>query len=440
MQKNTPKDDYFDESVTFESLDIHPLILKELKKLNYKYPTKIQRETFPYSLKDKDIIGLAETGSGKTLSFVLPMVQSLLTNKRSFYGLILSPTRELCLQIQEHINALASGLGITSCVIVGGLDLMAQAVALVNKKPNIIVATPGRMLHHLENTKGFSLDKLGTLVLDEADKLLSMNFEDALDKILSCLPKKRRTFLFSATMTNKVNKLQRASLRNPVKVEVSSSKHQTVSTLTQNYIFLPHKFKEAYLTELINVNMGKSCIVFVSTCKGVIRTVLFLRNLGFDCVPIHGQMTQVKRINALSKFKSNQKSILVATDVASRGLDIPSVDLVINFDIPANSKDYVHRVGRTARAGRAGLAISMVTQYEVEQFQKIEHSIKKTMDKYELSESQVLKINARVQEALKIADFELKTLLSKKKKGKRARLELQDNKKGKKRFKKTKVK
>jgi ATP-dependent RNA helicase DDX47/RRP3 len=432
-------DDYFDKNITFESFDIHPSILKELKNLNYQYPTKIQRETFPYSLNNKDIIGLAETGSGKTLSFILPMVQALLKKKQPYFGLILSPTRELCLQIQEHINALARGLDITSCVIVGGLDLMAQAVALVNKKPNIIVATPGRMLHHLENTKGFNLSSLGMLVLDEADKLLSMNFEDALDKILSCLPKKRNTFLFSATMTNKVNKLQRASLRNPVKVEVSASKHQTVSTLTQNYIFLPHKFKEAYLTELINLNLGKSCIVFVSTCKGVIRTVLFLRNLGFDCVPIHGQMTQVKRINALSKFKSNQKSILVATDVASRGLDIPTVDLVLNYDIPNNPKDYVHRVGRTARAGRAGLAVSVVTQYEVELFQKIEHAIEKKMTSYEISEAQVLKINSRVQEALKIADFELKGML-KKKKGKRGRLEIRDGKNGKtKRIKKNRA-
>lgn len=436
-QQTSTKDDYFDKNVRFEDFEIESSLLKELKNLKYIYPTKIQRETLPYSLKGRDIIGLAETGSGKTLSFVLPMVQSLLKEKRPYFGLILSPTRELCLQIQEHITALSRGLGISSCVIVGGLDLMAQAVALANKKPNIIVATPGRMLHHLENTKGFSLGNLGMLVLDEADKLLSMNFEDELDKILSCLPKKRRTFLFSATMTNKVNKLQRASLKNPVKVEVSASKHQTVSTLTQNYLFLPHKFKEAYLTELINVNLGKSCIVFVGTCKGVIRAVLFLRNLGFDCVPIHGQMTQVKRINALSKFKSNQKSILVATDVASRGLDIPAVDLVVNFDVPSNPKDYVHRVGRTARAGRAGLAVSIVTQYEVELFQKIEHAIGKKMDSFGLEEAQVMKINARVQEAIKIADFELKNLI-KKKKGKRGRLEIQDGTKRTKKIRKGK--
>jgi ATP-dependent RNA helicase DDX47/RRP3 len=410
----TQENDLFDESVTFESMDIHTVIKYELKKLNYKYPTKIQRETLPYTLKGRDIIGLAETGSGKTLSFILPIIQQLLDNKRPFYGLILSPTRELCLQIKEHIDALANGLGITSCVIVGGLDLMAQAVALVNKKPNIIVATPGRILYHLENTKGFSLNRLGALVLDEADKLLSLNFEDSLDKILSAVPKQRKTYLFSATMTNKVNKLQRASLKNPVKVEVSSSNHQTVATLNQSYMFLPYKYKESYLVETINMNLGKSCIIFVSTCKGVIRNVLLLRNLGFDCVPIHGQMSQVKRINALSKFKSNQKSLLVATDVASRGLDIPSVDLVINYDIPSNAKDYVHRVGRTARAGRAGSSISVVTQYDVELFQKIEFLIKKKMELYQIEETEVMKINSRVQEAIKIADFELKSLLGKK--------------------------
>lgn len=418
-------DDYFDESVTFKSLGLRPEILKQLDVVKYKLPTKIQRESLKYSLKGRDIIGLAETGSGKTLAFLLPIIQQILDAnvpqpKFGPHGLILCPTRELCIQIREHIEALAKPLGVTSCVIIGNVSLLDQAVALVNRKPHIVIATPGRLLHHLENTKGFDIKGLRSLVLDEADKLLSMNFEDSLDKILSAAPKQRKTYLFSATMTNKVNKLQRASLKNPVKVEVSARKHQTVQTLTQEYIFLPFKHREAYLVQAVNQHLGKSCIIFVTTCKQVIRIVLFLRNLGFDCVPIHGQMTQVKRLQSLSKFKSKHNQILVATDVASRGLDIPSVDLVFNFELPPNPKDYVHRVGRTARAGRAGLAVTFVTQYDVEAFQKIEKCIGISMKEHKIEENKVMEINSRVQEGLKIAQFELKSLLAKRKNRKRA--------------------
>ena len=423
--KTTEPDDYFDESVTFKSLNIRPEILKQLELVNYRLPTKIQRESLKYSLAGRDIIGLAETGSGKTLAFILPIIQQILElnvpdSKGGPHALILCPTRELCIQIREHIEAIGRPLGVSSCVIIGNVSLLDQAVALVNRRPHVVVATPGRLLHHLENTKGFDIKRLRCLVLDEADKLLSMNFEDSLDRILNAVPKGRKTYLFSATMTNKVNKLQRASLKNPVKVEVSSRKHQTVQTLTQEYLFLPFKYREAHLVQTVNQHLGKSCIVFVTTCKQVIRVVLLLRNLGFDCVPIHGQMTQVKRLQSLSKFKSKQNQLLVATDVASRGLDIPSVDLVLNFEIPANPKDYVHRVGRTARAGRAGLAITLVTQYDVEAFQKIEKCIGIKMEQHALEQGKVMEINSRVQEAIKIAQFELKSLLAKRKNRRRA--------------------
>jgi len=409
------EDEVFDTNKTFDSFGISSELLETISKLNYKHPTRIQSESLPYTLQGRDIIALAETGSGKTLSFALPIIEALLKNPKPYFALVLAPTRELCLQIQEHFNAIGSSVGLKSVVIVGGLDLMAQSVALVSKKPHVIIATPGRILHHLENTKGFSLQKLAYFVLDEADKLLSMNFEEALDKIIGYLPKNRTTFLFSATMTNKVSKLQRACLINPVKVEVSRSKHQTVNTLVQKYIFFPQKYKESYLVHLINENIRKSTIVFTMTCKTAMRICLLLRNLGFEAVPIHGQMTQVKRINALSKFKANDKNILVATDVASRGLDIPEVDLVINFDVPLNPKDYVHRVGRTARAGRAGTAVTFVTQYDVEAYQKIEASIEKTLEEYKINETEVLQYHERVLEAGRIADFELKKLVDSKK-------------------------
>ena len=289
---------------------------------------------------------------------------------------------------------------------------MAQTVALVNKKPHIIIATPGRILHHLENTKGFSLSHLKYLVMDEADKLLNMDFEAQLDKILAGIPKERRTMLFSATMTNKVSKLQRASLVNPVKVE-ASNKNDTARNLVQNYIFLAHKYKDCYLVHLINEFAGKTILIFVITCKQALRTCLVLRNLGFDVSTIHGQMSQAKRLGSLNKFKSKESRILVATDVASRGLDIPNVDVVINYDIPQNHKEYIHRVGRTARAGKSGLAISLTTQYDVEDYQRIETAINKKLEAYPVSKEDALLFYERIQEAQRIGEHELKTIMSK---------------------------
>lgn len=201
----------------------------------------------------------------------------------------------------------------------------------------MILATPGRLVDHLENTKGFSLRSIHYLVMDEADRILNMDFEIELDKILKVVSKERITYLYSATMTKKVQKLQRASLKDPVKIEVST-KYQTVELLHQSYIFIPSKYKDCYLVSILNELAGNSFMVFCDTCNNTQRTTLMLRNLGLNAIPLHGQMSQAKRLGALNKFKSKDKSILVSTDVASRGLDIPHVDIVINFDIPTHSK------------------------------------------------------------------------------------------------------
>lgn len=281
---------------------------------------------------------------------------------------------------------------------------------MVNKKPHIIIGTPGRILHHLENTKGFSLQKLKFLVMDEADKLLDFNFEEALDKILENINKSRTTFLFSATMTNKVTKLQRASLKNPVKIEVSKFKHQTVENLQQNYLFIPNKYKETYLIHILNENINKHTIIFVLTCKSSILLTLCCRNLGFEAIPINGQMSQVKRINSMNSFRAKEKTILIATEVAARGLDIPDVDLIVNYDVPMNAKDYVHRVGRTARAGKAGMALTFVTQYDVEHYLKIEQAIGKKLEEKKYNENEVLVYHEKVLESVRIAEFEYKKL------------------------------
>ncbi|XP_008559154.1 probable ATP-dependent RNA helicase DDX47 [Microplitis demolitor] len=391
------KDEATDETVTWKDLGIVDSLCKACEELKWPAPTKIQREAIPLTLQGKDVIGLAETGSGKTAAFALPILQGLLENPQRFFALVLTPTRELAYQISEQFQALGSGIGVKSVVIVGGMEMVAQALMLM-KKPHIIIATPGRLLDHLKNTKGFNLRSLKYLVMDEADRILNQDFEKELDEILRAIPRERRTLLFSATMTKKVKKLQRASLNNPVKVEVST-KYQTVEKLDQYYLFIPAKFKDVYLVHILNELAGNSFMIFCATCNNTVRTALLLRNLGLMAVPLHGQMSQNKRLAALTKFQSKSRSILISTDVASRGLDIPHVDVVINFDIPTHSKDYIHRVGRTARAGRSGRSITFVTQYDVELYQRIEELIEKKLPEYKTEQNEVMVLQERVAEA-----------------------------------------
>ncbi|KAL4713204.1 hypothetical protein ACJJTC_002950 [Scirpophaga incertulas] len=393
-------------TVTFKDLGIVDVLCEACEELKWKTPSKIQKEAIPVALEGKDIIGLAETGSGKTGAFALPILQALLENPQRYFALILTPTRELAFQISEQFEALGASIGVKCAVIVGGMDMVAQALML-SKKPHIIIATPGRLVDHLENTKGFNLKAVKYLVMDEADRILNMDFEVEVDKILRVIPRERRTYLFSATMTKKVQKLQRASLQDPVKVEVST-KYQTVDKLQQYYLFIPVKYKDVYLVHVLNELSGHSFIVFVATCAGALRAALLLRNLGLAAVPLHGQMSQNKRLAALNKFKNKSRSILICTDVASRGLDIPHVDVVINLDIPLHSKDYIHRVGRTARAGRAGKAITFVSQYDVELYQRIEQLIGKQLPKYDAEEAEVLILQERVAEAQRLTNILLR--------------------------------
>jgi len=324
---------------------------------------------------------------------------------QSLFGLVLAPTRELAYQISQAFEALGSLISVRCAVIVGGMDMVPQAIAL-GKKPHIVVATPGRLLDHLENTKGFSLRGLKYLVMDEADRLLDLDFGPILDKILKVLPRERRTYLFSATMTSKVESLQRASLSNPSRISISTNKYQTVSTLLQSYLFFPHKHKDIYLVYLLNEFAGQSAIVFTRTVNETQRLAILLRSLGFGAIPLHGQLSQSARLGALGKFRD----ILVATDVAARGLDIPSVDIIVNFDLPPDSKTYIHRVGRTARAGKSGHAISLVTQYDVEVWLRIEAALGKKLKEYETVKEEVMVFSERVSNAQRDAVRQMKDL------------------------------
>ncbi|KAI0273564.1 DEAD-domain-containing protein [Gloeopeniophorella convolvens] len=393
-------------SASFRSLGLIDPLLEAIKQLNWKAPTDIQVEALPSALEGRDIIGVASTGSGKTAAFALPILQKLWDEPKGLFACILAPTRELAYQISQQFEALGSAMGVRCTVLVGGMDMVSQSIALA-KKPHIVVATPGRLKDHLENTKGFSLRGLKFLVLDEADRLLDMDFGPDIDAILKAIPKERTTYLFSATMTTKVAKLQRASLSNPVRVEVST-KYSTVSTLLQYYLFIPLSQKDVHLVYLANSLAQNSMIVFTRTVHDAQRLSIILRNLGFAAIPLHGQLSQSQRLGSLSKFQSGSKNILVATDVASRGLDIPAVDVIINFDIPTHSKDYIHRVGRTARAGRAGKSITLVTQYDVELIQRIEAVIGKKLDLWPTDKEEVALLRERVEEAGRLAATELR--------------------------------
>ncbi|XP_042986189.1 DEAD-box ATP-dependent RNA helicase 10-like isoform X2 [Carya illinoinensis] len=399
---------------TFKDLGVCDQLVEACENLGWKIPSKIQAEAIPQALDGKDLIGLAQTGSGKTGAFALPILQALLNSPKAFFACVLSPTRELAIQIHEQFEALGSGIGVKCAVVrfwpkllVGGVNMKEQ-IKNLEAQPHIIVATPGRLVDHLCNTKGFSLRTLKYLVLDEADKLLNEEFEKSIDEILNVVPRERSTYLFSATMTKKVKKLQRACLRsNAVKIEVAS-KYSTVDTLKQHYCFLPAKYKDCYLVYFLIEKSGFSSMVFVRTCDSTSFVALFLRNLGLRAIPINGKMTQSKRLGALRRFKAGECNILVCTDVASRGLDIPSVDMVINYDIPENPKDYIHRVGRTARAGRSGVAISLVSQYQLQFFLQIEKLLGKKLPDIPIQEEEVLLLMERVTEAKRISLLKIK--------------------------------
>lgn len=395
---------------TFQELGIIESLCEACDLLGYKAPTPIQAQSIPLALEGRDVIGLAETGSGKTAAFVLPILQALMAKPQQLHSLILAPTRELAYQISQTVQALGSIISVRCAVLVGGMDMIPQAIAL-GKKPHVVVATPGRLLDHLENTKGFSLRQLKFLVMDEADRLLDLDFGPILDKILRILPREgRRTFLFSATMSSKVESLQRASLQNPVRVSVSQDKYQTVSSLIQKFLFIPLKYKDLYLVHVLNELAGQTGIIFTRTVNEAQRISILLKKLGFSAIPIHGQLSQQARLAALNKFRAKSKSLLVASDVAARGLDIPSVDLVVNFDLPHDSKTYIHRVGRTARAGKSGNALSFVTQYDVELWLRIEHALGKKLEEYEAVREEVMVLSERVGEAQREATMEMKEL------------------------------
>jgi ATP-dependent RNA helicase DDX47/RRP3 len=397
------------QTKTFQELGVIDPLCEACEKMGFVRPTPIQAGAIPAALAGRDVIGLAETGSGKTAAFAIPILQALMEKTQPYFALVLAPTRELAVQIKDQFEALGSVIGVRVAPIVGGMNMVDQQIQLA-KNPHIIVATPGRLIDHLQNTKGFSLRKTKYLVMDEADRMLDdADFMREVDKVLQAIPREtRRTYLFSATISSKVEGLQRASLKDPVMISMNdqqtgAAKLKTVKNLVQSFMFIPLKLKNEWLVALLSspAHRNQTAIIFARTHQDVTKLTYMLRALGIQAIPLHGGLSQSQRLSSLNRFKQHMSNILVATDVAARGLDIPSVDLILNYDLPDTDATYVHRVGRTARAGKSGKAISFVTQLDIEIWLRIEHALGKKIDKdTTLSKDDVLVFGETVDEAM----------------------------------------
>jgi ATP-dependent RNA helicase RhlE len=352
--------------MTFQELDIIEPILKALQEKGYTNPTPIQQDAIPMALKKHDILGLAQTGTGKTAAFSIPIIQQLYQNKvhgrkREIRALLITPTRELAIQINDCIKDYTKYTGLRHCVIYGGVKQKAQTDEL-NKGIDILVATPGRLLD-LMNQKFINLDFITHFVLDEADRMLDMGFIHDIKRILPKLPKNKQTLFFSATMPPAIAELSRSILKNPVKVEVAPVS-SVVDVIEQSVYFVEKQDKKDLLIDLLKKDKRQSVLVFSRTKHGADKIARILCKAGIGSEAIHGNKSQNARQRALTNFKSHKTRVLIATDIAARGIDVNQLELVINYDLPDVPETYVHRIGRTGRAGHSGTAFTFCAQDE----------------------------------------------------------------------------
>lgn len=355
----------------FNGLGIAPEFLKILEQHNFTIPTPIQRQAIGPAMEGKDIVGIAQTGTGKTLAFGLPLLQRLRGSQG--IGLIVLPTRELAIQAEEMLQKIGHSLGLVTAVLIGGENMRMQIMAL-RRRPNIIIATPGRLLDHVE-TKNLKLDLVRIVILDEADRMLDIGFAPQIRKIFSLIPAKRQTMLFSATMPPEIVQLASTYMASPVRVEVAPA--GTATELVDQEIFLVKKeLKFKLLEDLLNECKG-TVLIFSRTKHGARKICDAIRHVGHKVAEIHSNRSLGQRKEALTGFKSGRYRILVATDIAARGIDVQGIELVINYDLPDNSHDYVHRIGRTGRAGVIGRAVSFATPDQQRDVRDIERLIRK---------------------------------------------------------------
>ncbi len=361
---------------TFYEFGLSNALIKAVSSMGFEEATSIQELAIPIALKGKDIIGQAQTGTGKTAAFGIPIIEKCDPHQGVIQGLVITPTRELAIQVAEELNSLGHYSKIRALPIYGGQNIERQIKALKNK-PQIIVATPGRLMDHMRR-KLIRLQHLTTVILDEADEMLNMGFREDIETILSDVPDKRQTMLFSATMPQPIQDLAHRFMQEPEFIRIKA-KEITVSS-TEQYCYKVHE-KEKFdaLCRLLDLHSPEAAIVFARTKRRVDELSDALIKRGYFAEAIHGDLTQPQRDSAMHKFKNGSTEILVATDVAARGLDIGSVTHVYNFDIPQDPDSYVHRIGRTGRLGKPGIAATLASSREMSHIELIERSIKRNI-------------------------------------------------------------
>lgn len=354
-QKQTGAPVLKETELTFGGLGIAPKLLDVLLKSGFKTPTSIQHRAIPAAVEGNDIIGIAQTGTGKTLAFGIPLVQQILKAGEG-RGLIILPTRELALQVNESIQKIGREFGIRTVVLIGGSPIRSQ-IRAIQDNPHIVIGTPGRIIDHIKQ-RTLNLNGVTTLILDEADRMFEMGFAPQVNRILREVPKERQTMLFSATMPDGIVKIASNHMKLPVRVEIA--RPGTAAENIEHELYVVKKDQKIPLLIKLLEECKGSALVFLRMKFGAKRVCSGLRNIGISAAEIHSNRTLGQRKEALEGFKLGKYRVLVATDIASRGIDVKGIELVINFDLPENPEDYVHRIGRTGRAGMAGKAISFV--------------------------------------------------------------------------------
>lgn len=354
----------------FGGLGIAPRILECLDRLHFTEPTPIQQRSIPLGIEGKDLIAVAQTGTGKTLAFGIPLIQRIAQLKGQ--GLVVLPTRELAIQVNEDLTAIGKSLGLRTAVLIGGASAHMQRAAL-GRKPHIIIATPGRLIDHVEQ-KSISLSRVQILILDEADRMFDMGFAPQLKKIFALVPKERQTLLFSATMPPQIVGIAKQHMQIPLQVEIARS-GTTSEKIIQEVFFIDRESKTRLLEALLGQYVG-SVLVFMRTKHTVKKLVRQIKSMNHTVAEMHSNRSLGQRRDALDGFKSGKYRVLVATDIAARGIHVTGIELVVNYDLPMNSEDYVHRIGRTARAGRTGRAVSFATFDQRRDIKSIERLIR----------------------------------------------------------------
>jgi len=363
----------------FDDLDLSDSLVRDLKNNGFTAPMSIQEAAIPVLLGGGDLIAEAKTGTGKTLAFAIPIIEKIDVSKRATQALVVTPTRELANQITDEFRKISSSKRMRVCAVYGGTSIKKQANE-IERGAHVVVGTPGRLLDMIQR-RILNLSNVNTLVLDEADRMLDMGFSKDVMKIISCTPKIRQTLLFSATLASEVKRLADSITRNPQVISTSSDDDLTVGEITQGYFEVVKDKKLSTFIKVVRRESPESAIVFCNTKRWAEKLCSIMRDRGFTADRLHGNLSQNVRDKVMGNFKKKRFNILVATDVAARGLDIDGVSHVFNYDIPREHKNYVHRIGRTGRAGKSGTALSFITSGETRELWGVEHACRTNIPK-----------------------------------------------------------